>query len=352
MIKLENLVLERKNLPIDFCRAEVFSGGGCKGFYYTGYIKAKEGLGLTDIDIGTKSQKFGVSIGSLLSAINSIGWPSSEIGKYVMGHPHVMKHLFNSFNFHPFSRDDPEHKEILPSTLDGKPFSNSSFVSTRPLEHIVDYFVGDLMFKDLKDLTIVACEYASGNPVFFNYKNFPDVKVSKAILASAAVPGVFPMVELEMNGDIKYLIDGGGDMNLPIETSLIDRKTKNIVAIDLINTSEHNRAPMPKNALDTYLNAGFIGSSKKIKDLFKYVLHRNYEQSVEDKIFRAEIHDELRGNEVHFKHFPNKKNILFINPKINPEYFVKTDMEHLNHLEKQGYEECKPLLERFEKFKK
>jgi predicted acylesterase/phospholipase RssA len=349
--RLDDLVSERRNLPIDFGRAEIFSGGGCKGFYYIGYLKAKQELGLGDTDIGSKSKKFGVSIGSLFSTINAIGWPAEEVGKYVKSHPKIMKHLFSNYTFPPFNKHISEHKDLCPTMPNGKLFSNQSLVSTEPLEEVINYFVGDLTFKDLKDLTIAAFEWSAANSVYFNSETFPDIKVKTAILASAAVPGVFPMVEIIDNGVAKYLSDGGGGLNLPIDISLMDRRVKNIVAIDLINTSKHNRAAMPKNALDMYLNAGFVAGSEKTRSLFKYVLHRDYEQSIEDKIFKVKVYEEKKDGKVFLRYLPSKKNIMFVNPNIDAEYFVKTDPEHLEDLAEQGYRECKPLLERFQKFK-
>jgi NTE family protein len=60
-------------------------------------------------------------------------------------------------------------------------------------------------FRELKQrLFIVATDLDSGEPIRFGQRGFDDVPISKAAQASAAVPGLFPPVEI--NG--RYFVDG------------------------------------------------------------------------------------------------------------------------------------------------
>src|SRR5271157_5540554 len=79
---------------MEYRRAEVLSGGAGKGFCYTGYLKAKEDLKLTDADLGDKSLKFGASIGSYYAAALSLGVSSQEIESFTRNNKKLMENLF------------------------------------------------------------------------------------------------------------------------------------------------------------------------------------------------------------------------------------------------------------------
>jgi len=338
-------------MKIDYSFAELLSGGACKGFYYAGYIKAKEELGLTDKQLGRKTLKIGVSIGSLFAAAMSVGVKFKEIREYLSKHKQELKGLFNISMLNPllrFKLSKDENGYLM--GLHGKEIRSTGISNTKVLEMIIDNFVGNAKFKDYKDLTIVGCDYSSGTEIVFNHIEHPDTKIKDAVLTSATVPGIFPARKFKDNGKIKYTVDGGIYMNFPLDWFLVDKRIKNIIAVDLLSVSRENPKELPHNQLETYLNSNFIATSQKIRYIFKYVLHKNYEEAVKEQIFQAKVHEKIVKGEVQRRLFGKKKNILFLNPKIDDEYMVKTDFKHFEELVTKGYEECKPLLKRFEEF--
>ena len=332
-------------MKIDHSFAELLSGGACKGFYYVGYMKAREELG---ISLGLLE---GVSVGSLLAGAIAVGVRFKEIYEY-MSYPSVLKGLFNASILNPFARfrlsRDEKGYLIGPN---GREIWSSGLSNTRVLERIVDDFLGDARFKDYKNLTIFGCDYSSASEIVFNYIEHPNLKIRDAVLTSATVPGVFPARKFEENGELKYTVDGGVYMNFPLDWFLVDDRVKDIVAIDLMNVSEENPKELPHNQIQMYIEGNFVSTSSKTRYIFKYVLHKNYEEAIREKIFSAKVHEKVVDGEARPRVFGRKKNILFINPKINDSYLVKTDLKHFEELVKMGYEECKPLLERFEEFR-
>ena len=338
-------ILEMK---IDYRSAELLSGGACKGFYYTGYIKAKEELGLTDQQLGKKTLKIGVSIGSLFAAAMAVGVTFKDINEYIYKNQSSLKNLFNASLLNPLlrfklSKDENGYR----IGLNGKEIANTGISDTKILEKIVDDFIGNAKFRDYEDLTIVGCSFPSGEEIIFNYKEYPDTNIKDAVLTSATVPGVFPTRKFVDNDNIKYTVDGGIYMNFPLDYFLTNRKVKNIIAIDLMNVSEENPKELPKNALQMFLAGNFVSTSQKTGILFKYILHKDYEEAIREQIFKAKVYIKESKGKIKQKFFGAKKNILFINPKIGDEYFAKTDIKHFEELVKMGYEECKPLLKKF-----
>ena len=94
-----------------------------------------------------------------------------------------------------------------------RPKFNGSLISTSKIEAILDDIFSNLRFSDLeKELNIIATNYHSGKLTIFNKDN--NIKIKDAILASIAVPALFPPKKI----DNEYFVDGYISSNLPLQS--------------------------------------------------------------------------------------------------------------------------------------
>lgn len=147
-----------------------------------------------------------------------------------------------------FSADAPTRRALR--LLDG-----CDLISTSPLESLIaDTLDSVRLIHSKSKLRIVACNWDTGDPVVF-YNN-PDPQdggsrrekrayqarsltednVKQAILASTAIPAIFPRVQMED----AYFVDGGVVMNTPL-TPAIDAGASVLHVIHL----EPKLAPLP-----------------------------------------------------------------------------------------------------------
>jgi predicted acylesterase/phospholipase RssA len=172
----------------------VVGGGGAKGIAAIGalyYIYERGWLK----NIKTYS---GCSIGSIICALLAVGYSPLEIFAKISEFTHVPQlnfvELFTRFGLVDIKKATSFVEELL------------EVKASR-----------DVTFSELKDfydkeLYIVATKYSTKEPVYFSYKNFPNMKVIDAINMSCNIPLVFTSYEYE--GDIYF--DGGLCDNLPI----------------------------------------------------------------------------------------------------------------------------------------
>lgn len=86
----------------------------------------------------------------------------------------------------------------MPFTLIG---NRRSLYPSAGVQRMAERYIGEQTFEDLKlPLTVVAADLVSGDPVFFT-----SGPLARAVLASSAIPAVFPPV---VDGD-RVLVDGG-----------------------------------------------------------------------------------------------------------------------------------------------
>lgn len=120
-------------------------------------------------------------------------------------------------------------KRLLPTilTLDLSLFSLSETQGLRETSGLVNiieevlmtqFRMTDITFAKLRemnnnrDLTVCACNAMTNKIELFNYTTFPHVSVKQALLASMAIPIMYPPVRIL---DQLY-IDGGCQLNLPV----------------------------------------------------------------------------------------------------------------------------------------
>lgn len=93
----------------------------------------------------------------------------------------------------------------------------SAFISTEPLRNLVrDYIDLKRLRASDKKMRAIATDWIRGKPLVFTKTDMNDDDGHKMILASTAIPGVFPPIEI---GDDVF-VDGGVTMNTPLSPAI------------------------------------------------------------------------------------------------------------------------------------
>jgi len=157
----------------------VLSGGAALGYAHIGVLEYLHEKNMTPTTL------HGVSMGAIVAAVETTGLEFNQKQK-------LYEEVFTSLKW-------------IKLKLDG------SLISTKKIEKILLNIFGDQKIAGLKkELGIVATNYHDGSMVVFDKNS--DVKVVDAVLASMAVPAVFPPREI----DGKLYVDGYLSSNLPL----------------------------------------------------------------------------------------------------------------------------------------
>jgi NTE family protein len=300
----------------------VFSGGGIKGIGFVGCLNC-----LLDKGIYKKEnikKIIGTSAGSIIATFLAIGYSIKEINDLAV-----------EINFGLIR--DISAENILNF------FQDYGLDSGKELERIMDIIIKkklkeNLTFKELYDtkgieLVINAVCVNDQTVEYFNYKNYPDLKISKAIRMSSSIPIVFKPVEFNN----KLYIDGGILDNLSV--NLCD---DNFLGFYIVNFNTFEKI----KSIDEYLYA-IITSMINHLNNDKYHQNKeniisidisninpiNFELSKEEKITMIEKCYKVTEN------FINNKNNFEKGKKINKgQNFENTktkekNTEHINHVE-------------------
>ncbi|MGM5484495.1 MAG: patatin-like phospholipase family protein [Nanobdellota archaeon] len=165
----------------------VLGGGGARGVYHIGLLKALQEKNIKIKEIS------GTSIGAILGLLYASD-PDFDFDK-----------VFNDFDFMKFIRFT---------------YSLSGFLSPEKIENFLKRHVPQRDFSELKiKLSFNAVDINTGEEVVFS-----EGKIFPAVIASMAVPGVFPLVNMED----RLLCDAGVINSLPV--SLIKSRNKKIIS--------------------------------------------------------------------------------------------------------------------------
>jgi NTE family protein len=167
-------------------------GGGGKGSAHIGVLMALEALRVpVDVIAGT-------SIGGLVGAL------------YAVGHrPYQIEQWFK--------------RATMRRILDRDP-TNGGFIGTRKIELLLREAFGTRTFADTSlPLALVAVDIVRGTQVVLR-----DGPLVDAVLASTAIPGLFPPVT---RGDL-LLVDGGVLNNVPVDIAQ-SLGANHVIAVDL-----------------------------------------------------------------------------------------------------------------------
>ena len=127
------------------------------------------------------------------------------------------------------------------------------FYDTRGLAELVEKVLGDIAIEDLAvPYTAIALDVESANAV-----SLTSGPVLSAILASSAIPGLFPPV----SRDGRLLYDGGLVQNVPI-THALDRGAGSIVVLDC---GSADRLAAPTSIATAMLYASTVAMSQQLK---------------------------------------------------------------------------------------
>jgi predicted acylesterase/phospholipase RssA len=311
-------------------KAEVFSGGACKGFYYTGWLRAEEDLGLPK-----PSDIWGVSVGSIYAAVLSDGTSSGDVLDYLKGNNARLKKIFRPINIlrpkNGLSRDDKGYRV----NNDGRTLPKTGLCDTGPVEGIIEGLVGSVRFRERPGLNIVCADMETYEPLVLNSETVPDMKVSEGVLASASVPPLFPVRKITYKGRTAYVLDGGIAASFPMDMALQDG-TDEVIGINLIGSpgkgSIHDN--WLQNWVDTWLKKG----SYDMRKIFNRGFGFDYETVVNNGGFAVEVDG-------------SSKPVMIVEPDIDDHLTLNTSMENMEHLYEKGRAEGTEKLLCFEDYK-
>lgn len=205
----------------------VLGGGGLVGMgYHAGALKALEEWGVdpTDADLIV-----GTSAGAIMGSYLRTGWTATDFYEYAHGnHPNSEKTVDDQRDqvrtiFTPMWHGGSERARMAIGSVFAAASSRGIWrrVGGRiPISRLRRAFPAGMYSTDntrqrLRDdlpeewpdgeLYICAADLYAGRRVAFGRENAPDAELSDAVLASTAIPGVFPPVKI---GDRHY-VDGG-----------------------------------------------------------------------------------------------------------------------------------------------
>ncbi|HEX6291668.1 MAG TPA: patatin-like phospholipase family protein [Herpetosiphonaceae bacterium] len=167
-------------------------GGGGKGSAHIGVLTALEALHVPiDVIAGT-------SIGGLVGALYAVGYRPYQIEQWFQ-------------------------RATMRRILDRDP-TNGGFIGTRKIEALLREAFGGRTFADATlPLALVAVDIGRGTEVILR-----DGPLVDAVLASTAIPGLFPPVLR----DTRVLVDGGVLNNVPVDVAQMLGADR-VIAVDL-----------------------------------------------------------------------------------------------------------------------
>jgi NTE family protein len=187
----------------------VLSGGGLKGLAHVGVLRALEEHGLVP------SLVVGSSIGSLIGAAWASGVP--------LRHMEARARAVRRRDIFQVASGDVAFRRFLAPAL----------YRREPLEFLVRSLVGDITFRDLpRRLLVNTADLHSGIQVMWGLPGMLDTRVADAVLASCALPGIFP--PRVING--RAYVDGAVVENLPVRLAA-SLANQPIVAVNVASTS-------------------------------------------------------------------------------------------------------------------
>lgn len=187
----------------------VLSGGGLKGLAHIGVLRALEERGLVP------SLVVGSSIGSLIGAAWAAGVPLRQM--------EARARAVRRRDIFQVAHTDVAFRRLMAPAL----------YRREPLEFLVRSLIGDVTFRDLpRRLLVNTADLHSGIQVLWGLPGLLDTQVADAVVASCALPGIFPP---RVIGGRAY-VDGAVVENLPVRLAA-SLGTGLILAVNVAATS-------------------------------------------------------------------------------------------------------------------
>ena len=200
-------------------RTWVLGGGGARGAAQVGVLQA-----LFEAGVEAPAAIVGTSVGALNGA--SIAAFPSLAGTMMLREVWLSRQAAAVFEAHPLG--------VIMSGL------RRDFLSVMPQQNVrnlinrAQALTGISTFEQLRiPLAVVATDMNAGKPAVFR-----SGQLAPALLASTAIPGVFPSVRI----DDREHLDGGVVENTPLNIA-VDDGAREIVAISLMAGGEYEQAP-------------------------------------------------------------------------------------------------------------
>jgi NTE family protein len=200
-------------------RTWVLGGGGARGAAQVGVIQA-----LFEAGVEAPAAIVGTSVGALNGA--SIAAFPSLAGTMMLREVWLSRQAAAVFEAHPLG--------VIMSGLRRDLLSVMPQQNVRNLINRAQALTGISTFEQLRTpLAVVATDMNAGKPAVFR-----SGELGPALLASTAIPGVFPSVRIN---DREHL-DGGVVENTPLNIA-VDDGAREILAISLMAGGEYEQAP-------------------------------------------------------------------------------------------------------------
>lgn len=211
----------------------VLSGGAAKGFAHIGVIKVLKENGIEpNLIVGT-------SMGAIVGGAYASGLSVEEMENFA-------NKLSNNkvIDFNLFDTIKKGH------ALTGK-----------KIEKLIYELLGNIKHEDLKTKFIaVTTELSTGKQV-----NLDSGEVWKNVLASSAIPAVFPSIEI----DGKILSDGGLKDNLPVNIAKQTNPNSIILSIDVIGDYNKQIETEGIKIVNQVLNMGTLLMKQNMEEQIK-----------------------------------------------------------------------------------
>ena len=200
-------------------RTWVLGGGGARGAAQVGVLQA-----LFEVGVEAPVAVVGTSVGALNGS--AIAAYPSLAGTMMLREVWMSRQALDVFRAHP-----------LGMILSGLRRDQLSVMPQQNIKRLIDRaqaLTGVTTFEHLRvPLAVVATDLNAGKPAVFRSGD-----LTPALLASTAIPGLFPSVRI---GDREHL-DGGVVDNTPLNIAVADG-AKQILAISLMGGGEHDVVP-------------------------------------------------------------------------------------------------------------
>jgi len=200
-------------------RTWVLGGGGARGAAQVGVLQA-----LFEANVEAPAAIVGTSVGALNGA--SIAAFPSLAGTMMLREVWMSRPALTVFQAHPLG--------LIASGVRRENLGVFPQDNVRRLVERAQALTGITTFEQLRvPLAVVATDLNAGKPAVFR-----SGELTPALLASTAIPGIFPMVRVN---DREHL-DGGVVENTPLNIA-VDDGAREILAISLMAGGEYEAAP-------------------------------------------------------------------------------------------------------------
>jgi NTE family protein len=233
------------------------AGGGAKGLAHIGFLEAIRENGIP-VDIIT-----GTSIGAVIGAVYALE-PDTEKMKHTL-RKLMESEIYQNLKLDKFRSSGGDHwfDRIRNKLKIGLTFAEAatspSLITEEPVVKLFKELFHEKTFEDTElPFAAVALDLVSGEDVVFS-----EGLIRNAVMASTAIPGLFPVVKI---GE-RILVDGGVTANDPVVAA---RELGADVVIGVIFGYE----PSPPGNLDTSMSVVLRGDELAKLKLFRILIEK------------------------------------------------------------------------------